>query len=103
MKVTFRKWDRLTGLAGVGYPHQSVDIKINKKKIGTIYAPNWQTEDNKWSVAFMVMKEPEDSNPNNKWKWIYMKARFENEETAREFVTKIVDKVAEKYTFHYLD
>ena len=101
MKVTFKKWDKLTGLESVGYPHRSVDIKVNKKKIGIIYAPNWQTKDGKWSIAFMVMKEPEDSNPNNNWKWIFMKARFDDEETAREFVIKIVDKIAEKYIFNY--
>ena len=41
MKITFKKEKALTGLSGVGYPYQNVELKYKKKVFGYIYAPNW--------------------------------------------------------------
>ena len=98
LKVTFKKWEKLTGLAAIGYSHQSVDIKINKMQVGTIYAPNWQTEDDKWGISFMV-----DDATGSRWDWITLKARFDTEEEARTFVKTNIDAIAKKYTLHYVE
>ena len=101
MKVTFKKYPRETGLASVGNSQQSVNIKVDKKVVGIIHAPNWQTVDHKWSLSFSVIKDTPDDNPNCDWKWIFLKARFDTEEDARSFVIRNIDKLAEKYKFHY--
>ena len=101
LKPTFKKYARMTGLAGIGYSQQSSDIKLGGKVIGTIVAPNWQTKDNKWSLMFSVMKTEPDSNPNCDWKNIFLKARFESCEDAKQFVKDNIDKIAEKFEFHY--
>lgn len=93
----------MTGLMGVGFPYQSVNIKVDKKVVGVIHAPNWQTKDNLWGVSFSVIKATPDDNPNCDWKWIHLKARFANEEDAREFVKNNIGDVVERYTFHYMD
>jgi hypothetical protein len=101
LKVTFKKWDKLTGLAAIGYGKRSVDIKIDKKLVGTIDAPNWQSEDSTWGISFMVMKTEPDDNPNSDWKNIRLRAKFASENDAREFIKNNIDRIAEKYTLHY--
>jgi hypothetical protein len=101
LKVTFKKYDKPTGLAAIGYGERSVDIKIDKKLVGTIYAPNWQSEDPTWGISFMVMKTEPDDNPNSDWKSIRLRAKFASENDAREFIKSNIDRIAEKYTLHY--
>lgn len=103
VKVTFKKEPRMPGLMGVGFPYQSVNIKINKKAVGVIHAPNWQSKDSLWGVSFSVMKAEPDDNPNCNWKWIHLKKRFADEETARGWVKSNIEEVAGKYTFYYMD
>ena len=101
MKVTFKKHARITGLAGIGYSHPNVDIKINKKIIGEIVGPTWQTPDGKWGIMFCVMKKEPDDNPNCEWKNIILKARLNNEQDARKFVEEYINQISDRYTFHY--
>ena len=101
MKVTFKKHAQMTGLAGIGYSHPNVDIKINKKIIGEIVGPTWQTPDGKWGISFCVMKKEPDDNPNCDWKNISLKARLDSEEDARKFVEEYIDQISERYTFYY--
>jgi hypothetical protein len=101
LKVTFKKYPKETGLAAIGYSNQSADIKIKKRVIGTIFAPNWQTPDNKWSVGFMVMKTEPDDNPNCDWRNIRLKAKFDTYENAKQFVVDNIEKISQKYEFNY--
>ena len=49
------------------------------------------------------MKLEPDENPNCDWKNIFLKARFNTYEEAKQFVKDNIDKVAEKYEFHYFE
>lgn len=39
-RVTFKKEPRETGLGAVGHPHQCVNIKVDKRVVGMIDAPD---------------------------------------------------------------
>lgn len=54
-KLSFKKEPRKTGLSSIGYPYQNVIIKVDKKYVGHIVAPNWQT-DGVWRVGFAIKK-----------------------------------------------
>ena len=41
--ISFKKESKETGLRAVGNSYQSTIIKVNKKQVGIISAPNWQT------------------------------------------------------------
>ena len=99
MKVTFKKRPKETGLRAVGYPYQNVDIKLGGKVFGLINAPTWQTKDNFWRVSFAAKAVEE----NKDWRWATFVPLFENEELAREWVIANVDRLAEKYQFHFFD
>ena len=101
--LSFKKQARETGLRSVGNPVPSVDIKINKKVIGYLSAPTWQTKDNKWGINFSVVKPEPDENPNCKWKWIAVKTRFETENEAREFVKENIEAISKRYTLYSLE
>ncbi len=103
MGITFKRHAKMTGLAGVGYSHQSVDIKLNGKKIGLIVAPTWQTPDRKWYISFNVMKLVPDENPNCDWKSIRFTERFETEDLARQYVKDNWQKIADKYKFKFIE
>jgi len=94
-KVTFKKHAKNTGLSSIGYSHQSVDLKIKKKKFGLIVAPTWKTEDSRWSISIMVM------DLNNQWKWVHFKQRFVKEEHAREWIQEYIDELIKKYTLRF--
>lgn len=89
---TFKKSAKETGLRAIGCPHANVDIKRDKKKVGMIYAPTWQTKDGKWSLAFMV-NDHTGKNPNCGWGWIFLKPRFETEQEARQYVSDNAEKL----------
>ena len=96
-KLTFRREPKQTGLSGVGNPYASVQIKRNKREVGLIAAPNWQTKDGKWGVGLMV-KDEESSSFG--WKWVFFKARHDNEDAARAWVTENAERIQSKYDLH---
>lgn len=102
-KPTFKKQAKGTGLSAVGHPKQNIDIKLDKKRIGTIYAPNWQQ--GKWEVSFAIKKKDimEDGNPNCEWRWVNFKENFYTDFLAKEFVKEMFDKINSTYEFHYFD
>lgn len=87
-KFTFKKEPRETGLRSVGYTKQSVNIKLNKKKVGFIYAPNWNSKG--WKIAFMISGGA--GNPNYDWHWKNLKV-CETEEEARQYVQDNIEKI----------
>jgi len=89
MKLTFRKQKAMTGLAAVGHPNQSVDIKHNKLVIGQISAPNWSTKDHKWGIGLMVKY-------GDSWKWVFFKKRCDTEQEAREWIQERIEIILER-------
>ena len=85
MKFTFKKHPKEKGLAHVAHPYPVIDIKLDKKIIGTIYPPNWDSADRVWKVSVRKKVVPTPADPCA-WKNITFKARFLSEDKAREWV-----------------
>mgnify|MGYP001571938629 CR=1 FL=1 len=100
-KFTFKKEPKNTGLYAVGHPHPDTDIKHDKKSIGTIVAPSWQSKDSKWTIRLMV-KNNLNERSNCKWKWIQLKARFDEEPEARKYVQENSEALL-KMNLHHLE
>ncbi len=101
MKLTFKKHPKETGLAGVGRPYRSVDIKHNKQIIGTIHAPNYSTPDNKWSIMIAVLVPSSENCP---WSWSRCPRHFNNEQEARIGASEYVDQIIKSgLKLHYFD
>lgn len=102
-RVTFRRQPRDTVLFRVGHSYSDVDIKIDGKICGVIYAESCNRK--KWEVWFMVIKKDilEDKNPNCPWMNKPM-AAFQTEEQARQAVPKLIARVRkEGYDFHFFE
>lgn len=98
MKITFKKEKPLTGLAAVGSPKASTDIKVDKLVVGVIAAPSWQTKDDLWSVKLAVAKEKTEKDPAP-FKWVTMKKRFASELEARAFVEQNLANIVNSSQF----
>lgn len=96
MNFTFKKHARSTGLARVGNPYSSTDIKMGGKWCGTIHAPNWRSKDNNYRIMLMVYP-PNPSNPNCEWEWITLKFKSDDEKECREFLKANFGTLNEKY------
>ena len=101
-KFTFKKQPRETGLRAVGSPHPDVDIKINKKIVGYIAAPNWMSKKHCWRVRFSVEKEPNKENPCP-WRWYTLAKEFDSEESARLWVKENASDIVEKLSLYPFD
>ena len=101
LNISFKKDKPETGLAGVGYPYEGSVIKLNKKVMGYITAPNWQR--NGWSIGIQIIKDEKytDNNPNCEWKWIYFKQRFDTEAEAKRYIKDHISDWNERFTFYY--
>jgi hypothetical protein len=67
-------------------------IKLNKKIVGVISSAEY-----KWTVRFTVK-----TDGGCGWKWIALKARFDNEPDAREFIERNAERLA-SLNLHDLD
>jgi len=79
-KFTFKKEKKETGLRAVGNPWQSVYIKLDGKVVGRIDAPNWRSQDNKWTIRLAVKQKPEPDSPAD-FGWVTLKTRFDLEDS----------------------
>ena len=96
-RFTFKYHPHMTGLAGVGNPLRSSDIKFDGKVCGLIVAPNWKTKDNFYRVRLTV--ETPD-NPDD-WKWIELKFKSENEKEVRSWLKENTSRILEKFELHF--
>lgn len=94
MKITFKKEKPETGLAAIGNPYPNTQIKVDGKQVGYIYAPTWSITDRKWKVSLAVKEG------DTRWKWIFVKTRFDTEPDARSWVKNKLEAVAKTYTLH---
>ena len=88
-RFTFKRQPRATGLAGVGNPWPSTDIKLRGKVVGVIAAPNWRSDSQLWTIRLMI----ESSLPPG-WYWKTIRQKFPTEEEAREYVSSHNDDLA---------
>jgi hypothetical protein len=99
-KFTFKKDAPMTGLAGVGYPYSSVDVKLGGKVVGMIHAPNWQTDGMYWQVGLKVVKTSAEleKEPSCPWRWAFFSQRHFNEQAARDWLLNNQEALLKKYT-----
>ena len=88
-RFTFKKEPHETGLRAVGHPQQSDRIKLNKKEVGQISAPNWQKRG--WTIGFMIMGSA--GNPNCDWHWKFLPERFSEEQKARDWIQEHAEEI----------
>lgn len=99
VKFTFKFHAKATGLAAVGNSARGADIRLNGKKIGLIFAPNWMTKDNKYSASVAV-KGVDPKNPNISWVWKKLDKRFDTIEEMKEWLNSIATELAAGVEFH---
>lgn len=75
---TFKKQPLETGLASVGNPHPTVDIKLAGMVVGWIDPASWRQPD--WRIWLRIKTADGWANRS-------VKARFDSEEAARKYVT----------------
>lgn len=97
-QFTFKYQPQTTGLAGVGFPKRSVDIKFDGKICGTITAPNWQTKDNLYRIRLTV----KDGNNHPGWKWIQLKFKDEDEKVVRAWLKEHTKDIMENFELHFI-
>lgn len=100
MKFTFKKEKSETGLRAVGNPYPDTLIRISKgKHVGSIVAPNWQTEDNLWRIRLLV----KDDDSNAGFRWVRLVAKFETEPEARAFLNSKYAELRAKYDLYEME
>lgn len=96
MRVGFKKHPKERGLAAVGSGQPSVDIKFNKKIIGLIKSPSWYAKDNFWRVRLTVKDDLG-------FRWVTLKAKFETENEAREWVKQNAELISTTYALYPIE
>lgn len=93
MKLSFKKQPKETGLAGVGYPYQSVLIKADKLEVGLISAPNWRSKDSLWTIRLAKKKD-------HSFVWITLKFKGENEDECRQYLKDNWEAICKEIPLH---
>ena len=103
LSVSFKKDKPETGLMAANFMLQGVTIKVNKKPMGYIYAPNRQ--ENWWSIGIQIIKDEKytNNNPNCSWMWVRFEEKFETEAEARQFAKDNIERWNQKFNFYYSD
>lgn len=99
MKLSFKNGARPTGLSSVGNPYRSITIKGDGKDVGSIRMNNSNAAnpkgDNKYHIWLHV--KTEDSFKN-----ITLKAKFDTENDAKNFITEHWQSLIERYPIHQI-
>ena len=101
-KFTFKKQPRETGLRAVGTPYPNVDIKMDKKIVGYISAPNWTSKKHCWKVRFSVDTESTKESPCP-WRWYTLAKKFDSEDSARQWLKENASGIVEKLSLYSFD
>ena len=102
MKFTFKKQPKETGLRAVGTPYPDTDIKVNKKVVGYISAPNWQTKTIAWKIRLAVKKEITTDDPAG-LKWVSAKKVFGSEADARQWIKENTEELSNLDLYYFED
>jgi len=102
MKFTFKKHPKETGIRAVGHTRQSVDIKLNGKRVGLIIAPTWSSVDSLWHINLSIKIEPTTEEPCT-WKWITLKFKSATEAECRQFLNDNTQILISKFNLHQFE
>jgi hypothetical protein len=104
---SFKK-NRSSGKWGHLEPQNNYTIKLGGKEVGTISEIRVRhdlfkrydlEDDGKFNVMFTINKKDpmEDNNPNCSWRWVTLKAKFDNSEAAKEFVVNNAPAILKQF------
>lgn len=91
-KFSFRRERAETGLRAVASPHPNTHIKLGKLIVGSISAPSRFGHDN-WRIM-LIVRDPQDVAG---WRWVTLRATFEDEASARAFLTSNEAAIRARY------
>jgi hypothetical protein len=93
-KFTFKRGAKPTGLYRVIHPYPSTDIKLDGKEVGSINPPNDNSAslrpEPKWTIR---LRKIDPNAENCGWTSITLKARFDDEQSARDFLIRNSEKI----------
>lgn len=100
MKLSFKNQEKPSGLAAIVNPYNNITIRGDGKSVGNIFYQNKTSahpeHDSKWHIQFHVKS-------GSSWNNVTIKASFNNEQEAKEFITKHWPIILSKYQLHQLD
>ena len=95
VKFTFKKQPLASGLAGVGHPYPTVDVKLNKKTFGVIYPANHSRHH--WTVGYAVR------SGSDSFEWVFPRNKFNNEQEARDWLQANAEKIIKETLYFFED
>jgi hypothetical protein len=103
MHMRFKKDKRETGLRGIGQ-RLGYDVSISGKKFARIFQPQSFDKEisNAWKVMISINCPADEANPAG-WKNVVLKAKFESDKQAMEWLETKYPEIAAKYSIHFID
>lgn len=96
MKFTFKKYARTGSYRS--FQKKYSDIKLNKKKVGTIS----EIESGEYRISFAVKKEKTVKDPAP-FKWVRINKSFRNENGAREYIKLHDEAIMKRLNLYQFD
>ena len=93
-KFTFRRIPRTGSFRS--FEPKSTAIKLSGKVVGYIHE---QKDSNFWRIRLAVKREKTERNPAP-FRWVTLVGVYEDEESAREMLRELYDKIQMKYDLH---
>ena len=97
--ISFKKQKKETGLSAIGFPDPNSVIKVNKKEVGEILAPNYTSKENVWKISFYVADPEFPEHHTTKT----LQKTFESDAAAREWCKEHLEKLDKMYTLKSID
>lgn len=94
IKPTFKS-HKSTGLSAVGAGFY-IEVKIKKKVCAILRGKSAFVD--KITIQLAVKEE----SPTKSWKWIFLKNNCQDETEAKEFITKVLNNLPEKYEIAFI-
>ena len=106
MGLSFKKDKKETGLAAIGNSYPSVDIKLDKKKVGYIRPPR-ALDQNVFSINLAVKKVPTEDSPAS-FGWVTLKQKFEcdwgrGEKEARKYLKENWERITKTFDLYQFE
>lgn len=100
LKITYKK-DYPTGKYR-SFSSKSIDIKLNSKKFATIgeKSVHDRSDRKNWGIQICVTN---DRASNCKWKWVFVKTRFDTPEEAKVFIESNIEKIYNSFPLWMMD
>jgi len=85
MRLSFKRDERITGLAGIARPWRGSAIKRNGKVVGQIFPPDARPTRSDYVIAVRVSRVPDEKNSCH-WQWRTLSLKHKTDADARAWV-----------------